>query len=57
MPHEGQFLICDSCGDIEIPGGDLAKQLSASPRTVSKSTTGVELSGLCGHCKHKPVQR
>ena len=31
VPHEGQFLICDSCGDtVEIPGGDLAKQLSAS---------------------------
>lgn len=60
VPHEGQFLICDSCGDtVEIPGGDLAKQLSASEPAHGFEVHHqvVELSGLCGHCKHKPVQR
>ncbi len=60
VPHEGQFLICDSCGDtVEIPGGDLAKQLSASEPAHGFEVHHqvVELSGLCGHCKHKPAQR
>jgi Fe2+ or Zn2+ uptake regulation protein len=30
VPHEGQFLICDSCGETVEIGSDLAKQLSAS---------------------------
>ncbi len=60
VPHEGQFLICDSCGDtVEIPGGDLAKQLSASEPAHGFEVHHqvVELSGLCGHCKRKPAQR
>ncbi|MDY7786334.1 transcriptional repressor [Burkholderia ubonensis] len=60
VPHEGQFLICESCGDtVEIPGGDLAKQLSASPPAHGFEVHHqvVELSGLCGHCKTKPAQR
>nr|WP_254602513.1 Fur family transcriptional regulator [Burkholderia metallica] len=60
VPHEGQFLICDSCGDtVEIPGGDLAKQLSASEPAHGFEVHHqvVELSGLCGHCKQKPAQR
>ena len=60
VPHEGQFLICDSCGDtVEIPGSDLAKQLSASEPAHGFEVHHqvVELNGLCGHCKGKPAQR
>ncbi|BEH47529.1 hypothetical protein BpKM390_07600 [Burkholderia pseudomallei] len=55
-PHEGQFLICEACGDtVEIPGGDLAKQLSSSPPAhgFEVHRQVVELTGLCGQCKTK----
>ncbi|ABN84601.1 ferric uptake regulator family protein [Burkholderia pseudomallei] len=55
-PHEGQFLICEECGDtVEIPGGDLAKQLSSSPPAhgFEVHRQVVELTGLCGQCKTK----
>lgn len=60
VPHEGQFLICDACGDtVEIPGGELAKQLSSTEPAHGFEVHHqvVELSGLCGHCKRKPAQR
>lgn len=60
VPHEGQFLICEACGEtVEIPGGDLAKQLSASAPAHGFEVHHqvVELSGLCGHCKTRPAQR
>ncbi|RQR38500.1 MULTISPECIES: Fur family transcriptional regulator [unclassified Burkholderia] len=60
VPHEGQFLICDACGEtVEIPGSDLAKQLSASEPAHGFEVHHqvVELNGLCGHCKGKPAQR
>ena len=53
-PHQSQFLICERCGEtVEIPGGELAERLSATPPAhgfeVHKQV--VELSGLCGECK------
>ncbi|GLU35463.1 Fur family transcriptional regulator [Trinickia caryophylli] len=55
-PHQGQFLICERCGDtLEIPGEELAERLSSAPPAhgfeVHKQV--VELSGLCGDCKSK----
>ncbi|WP_179403461.1 Fur family transcriptional regulator [Burkholderia guangdongensis] len=57
QPHEGQFLICESCGDtVEIPGADLAKKLSESEPAHGFEVHHqvVELSGICGHCKTHP---
>lgn len=57
--YEGQFLICDLCGDIvEIFGGDFVKQLFVSEFVYGFEVyyQVVELSGLCGYCKCKFVQ-
>jgi Fur family zinc uptake transcriptional regulator len=55
-PHQGQFLICDACGEtVEIPGdGALTAQLanSAPARGFEVHHQVVELSGLCAACKH-----
>ncbi|HVE09284.1 MAG TPA: Fur family transcriptional regulator [Paraburkholderia sp.] len=53
-PHQGQFLICESCGEtVEIPGDELAAQLASSEPahgfTVRHQV--VELSGLCAACQ------
>jgi Fur family transcriptional regulator, zinc uptake regulator len=54
-PHQGQFLICDGCGEtIEIPGGgELAERLSSSAPAHGCEVHHqvVELSGLCAACK------
>ncbi|HEY3599531.1 MAG TPA: Fur family transcriptional regulator, partial [Paraburkholderia sp.] len=50
QPHQGQFLICDACGEtIEIPGGELAERLagSAPAHGFEVRHQVVELSGLC----------
>jgi Fur family zinc uptake transcriptional regulator len=60
QPHEGQFLICEACGDtVEIPGVELARQLSASAPAhgFELHHQVVELSGLCGHCKTRQAPR
>jgi Fur family transcriptional regulator, zinc uptake regulator len=57
QPHQGQFLICEDCGEtVEIPGSDLARQLSAneSAHGFEVHRQVVELSGLCAHCKTHP---
>ncbi|CAB3746936.1 Fur family transcriptional regulator [Paraburkholderia humisilvae] len=54
-PHQGQFLICEACGEtIEIPGGELARQLagSAPAHGFEVHRQVVELSGLCAACQH-----
>ncbi len=56
-PHEGQFLICESCGDtVEIPGADLARQLSSceDAHGFELHHQVVELTGLCRECKTHP---
>ncbi|MGA7778206.1 MAG: Fur family transcriptional regulator [Paraburkholderia sp.] len=57
-PHQSQFLICETCGEtVEIPGGELAKQLSnsAPAHGFEVHHQVVELSGLCAACKiHQP---
>jgi Fur family zinc uptake transcriptional regulator len=53
VPHRSQFLICDSCGaTVEIPGGELADQLShsAPAHGFEVHRQVVELSGLCAGC-------
>jgi Fur family transcriptional regulator, zinc uptake regulator len=53
-PHQSQFLMCDACGDtVEIPGGELAAQLSnsAPAHGFEVHHQVVELSGLCAACK------
>jgi Fur family zinc uptake transcriptional regulator len=52
--HQGQFLICEACGEtIEIPGGELARQLagSAPAHGFEVHRQVVELSGLCAACQ------
>ncbi|MFC0398381.1 Fur family transcriptional regulator [Paraburkholderia rhizosphaerae] len=54
-PHQGQFLICEACGEtVEIPGGELARQLagSAPAQGFAVLRQVVELSGLCAACQH-----
>jgi Fur family zinc uptake transcriptional regulator len=54
-PHQGQFLICEACGEtVEIPGDGLAAQLSGSAPAHGFEVHHqvVELSGLCAACKH-----
>ncbi|MDR0478549.1 MAG: transcriptional repressor [Burkholderiaceae bacterium] len=54
QPHQGQFLICERCGEtVEIPGSELAHQLSASARALGFELHHqvVELTGLCAHCR------
>ncbi len=54
-PHEGQFLICEECGHaLEIPGTELADKLSHSQpaQGFEVHRQVVELSGICGDCKH-----
>jgi Fur family zinc uptake transcriptional regulator len=56
-PHQSQFLICERCGGtVEIPGDELAEQLSLSAPAhgFEVHRQVVELSGLCGDCKTKP---
>lgn len=53
-PHQSQFLMCDACGEtVEIPGDDLAAQLSVSAPAHGFEVHHqvVELSGLCAACK------
>lgn len=53
VPHSSQFLMCDGCGaTVEIPGGDLAQQLSHSTPAhgFEVHRQVVELSGLCALC-------
>jgi Fur family zinc uptake transcriptional regulator len=53
-PHQSQFLICERCGGtVEIPGDELAEQLSLSAPAhgFEVHRQVVELSGLCGDCK------
>jgi Fur family transcriptional regulator, zinc uptake regulator len=53
-PHQSQFLICETCGEtVEIPGGELAEQLSnsAPAHGFEVHRQVVELSGLCAACK------
>jgi Fur family transcriptional regulator, zinc uptake regulator len=53
-PHQGQFLICEACGEtVEIPGGELARQLagSAPAQGFEVHRQVVELSGLCAACQ------
>ncbi|RDK04557.1 Fur family transcriptional regulator [Paraburkholderia lacunae] len=53
VPHRSQFLICDQCSTtIEIPGGELAEQLShsAPAHGFEVHRQVVELSGLCAAC-------
>ncbi|WP_341314419.1 Fur family transcriptional regulator [Paraburkholderia sp. IMGN_8] len=55
VPHRSQFLICDRCGaTVEIPGGELAEQLSLSAPAhgFEVHRQVVELSGLCAACAH-----
>lgn len=57
QPHQGQFLICEDCGEtVEIPGSDLARQLSSSENAhgFELHRQVVEMTGLCGHCKAHP---
>lgn len=57
-PHQSQFLICETCGEtVEIPGGDLAEQLSnsAPAHGFEVHHQVVELSGLCAACKTHPT--
>jgi Fur family zinc uptake transcriptional regulator len=56
-PHQSQFLICERCGGtVEIPGDELAEQLSLSAPAhgFEVHRQVVELSGLCGDCKTNP---
>lgn len=53
-PHQGQFLICEACGEaVEIPGAELAQQLagSAPAHGFEVRRQVVELSGLCASCQ------
>lgn len=53
-PHQGQFLICERCGQtVEIPGDELAGRLSTSPPAhgFEVHRQVVELTGLCRECK------
>jgi Fur family transcriptional regulator, zinc uptake regulator len=53
-PHQGQFLICEACGEtVEIPGAELAQQLagSAPAHGFEVRRQVVELSGLCANCQ------
>ncbi|WP_168795096.1 Fur family transcriptional regulator [Paraburkholderia aromaticivorans] len=53
VPHRSQFLMCDGCGaTVEIPGDDLAEQLShsAPAHGFEVHRQVVELSGLCALC-------
>jgi Fur family transcriptional regulator, zinc uptake regulator len=55
-PHQGQFLICEACGEtVEIPGGELARQLagSAPAQGFEVHSQVVELSGLCAACQRQ----
>ncbi|HEY1996495.1 Fur family transcriptional regulator [Paraburkholderia sp.] len=57
-PHQGQFLICETCGEtVEIPGGELAEQLSnsAPAHGFEVHHQVVELSGVCAACKNHPA--
>jgi Fur family transcriptional regulator, zinc uptake regulator len=53
-PHQGQFLICDGCGETtEIPGEELAERLASSAPAHGFEVRHqvVELSGLCAACQ------
>ena len=55
-PHQGQFLICEACGQaLEIPGDDLARTLASqrAARGFEMHRQVVELSGLCRACRGK----
>jgi Fur family zinc uptake transcriptional regulator len=59
-PHQGQFLICERCGQtVEIPGDELAERLSASPPAhgFEVHRQVVELTGLCAGCKGHGADR
>jgi Fur family zinc uptake transcriptional regulator len=53
-PHQGQFLICEACGEtVEIPGDELAAQLASSAPAHGFEVRHqvVELSGICAACQ------
>jgi Fur family zinc uptake transcriptional regulator len=51
--HQGQFLICSECGQVEeVQDSDIAQSLdsAASEAGFSRSEEVVELTGRCGRC-------
>lgn len=51
--HQGQFLICSECGQVEeVEDSDIAQSLdsAASEAGFSRSNEVVEITGRCGRC-------
>jgi len=55
-PHEGQFLICDDCGEVaEVEDSGVARSLKAAGQAIGFHTKRpvVELLGTCAQCTGK----